>query len=136
MDTTHKVMNSCSTQMIQGNTIQLDDGNGPSGVRIGNLGNFNNSGIQVLEILLFCKICQRITKKKWLGSVSTLTNNPWETQKSSISPSSPHNPLYIVASLDGHHVDFKSFLTLVGEHYIDNFIINSRFSCDIIIFKN
>ena len=86
MDTAHKVMNSCSTQMIQGNTIQLDDGNGPSGVRIGNLGNFNNSGIQVLEILLFCKICQRITKKKWLGSVSTLTNNPWETQKSSISP--------------------------------------------------
>ena len=41
-------MNSCSIQMIQGNTIELDDSNGPSGVRIGNLGNFNNSGIQVL----------------------------------------------------------------------------------------
>ena len=38
--------------------------------------------------------------------------------------SSSHDLLHIAASLDGIRVDFKSLLTLVGEPYIDNFVIN------------
>lgn len=38
--------------------------------------------------------------------------------------SSPHDPLRVVTSLDGINVDFKSVSTLVGERYIDNFIID------------
>ena len=38
--------------------------------------------------------------------------------------SSHHDPLHVVASLDGICVDFKSLSTLVGECYIENFIIN------------
>lgn len=37
---------------------------------------------------------------------------------------SPHDPQHVTASLDGINVDFKYLLTLVGERYIDNFVIN------------
>ena len=41
-----------------------------------------------------------------------------------IFESSPHDPLHVVATLDGHHVDFKSLSTLVGECYIDTFVVS------------
>ena len=38
--------------------------------------------------------------------------------------SSPHDPPCVITSFDRIRVDFKSLSTLVGEHYIDNFIID------------
>ena len=116
MEAAHKVMNSCSTQMIQGNTIQLGDSNGPSGVRIGNLGNFNNSDIQVLS--RYCSIAK--LQQDYKDEMAWLSVNPDKQSLrdpeikdlSRIFQSSPHDPLYVVASLDGHHVDFKSLSTL------------------------
>ena len=124
----HKVMNSSSIQMIKGNTIELDDSNGPSGVRIGNLGNFNNSGIQVL--LKYCSIAK--LQHDYKEEMAWLSVNPDKQSLTDpeinylvrIFESSPHDPLHVVATLDGHHVDFKSLSTLVGERYIDNFVIN------------
>ena len=128
MEAARKVMNSCSTQMIQGHTIQLDDSNGPSGVRISNLGNFSNSGIQILS--RYCSVAK--LQQDYKQEMAWLSANPDKQSLSDpeinylsrIFESSPHDPLYVVASLDGHHVDFKSLSTLVGERYIDNFIIN------------
>ena len=130
MEAAHKVMNSCSTQMIQGNTTQLDDmwPNGPSGVRIGSLGNFSNSGIQVLSRDSSVAKLQQDYKEEmaWLSvnPDKQSLSNPEIKYLSRIFESSPHDPLYVVASLDGHHVHFKSLSTLVGERHIDNFIIN------------
>ena len=128
MEAARRVMNSCSTQMIQGNTIQLDDSNGPSGVRISNLGNFSDSGIQVLS--RYCSVAK--LQQDYKEEMAWLNVNPDKQSLSypeikylsRIFESSPHDPLYVVASLDRYHVDFKSLSTLVGERYIDNFIIN------------
>lgn len=105
---THKVMNSCSIQMIQGNTIELDDSNGPSRVRIGNLGNFNNRGIQVLS--KYCSVAklQQDYKEEMVGlSVNPdkqFLTDPEIKYLFRIFESSPHDPLHVVATLDGHHV--------------------------------
>ena len=128
MEVAHKVMNSCSTQMIQENTVELDDSNGPSGVRIGNLGNFTNSGIQVLS--KYCSVAK--LQQDYKEEMAWLSVNPNKQSLTDpeiqylfrIFESSPHDPQHVVATLDGHHVDFKSLSTLVGERYIDNFIIN------------
>ena len=112
----HKVMKSCSIQMIQGNTIELDDSNGPSGVRIGNLGNLNNRGIQVLS--KYCSVAklQQDYKEEMVGlSVNPdkqFLTDPEIKYLFRIFKSSPHDPLHVVATLDGHHVDFKSLSTL------------------------
>ena len=114
----HKVMKSCSIQMIQGNTIELDDSNGPSGVRIGNLGNFNDRGIQVLS--KYCSVAklQQDYKEEmaWLSvnPDKQFLTDPEIKHPFRIFKSSPHDPLHVVATLDGHHVDFKSFSTLHG----------------------
>ena len=102
MEAAHKVMNS----------IQLDDSNGPSGVRIGNLGTFSNSGIQVLSA--YCSVAK--LQQDYKQEMAWLSVNPGKQSLSDpeinslsrIFESSPHDPLYVVASLDGHHVDFKS----------------------------
>ena len=56
MTIAHKIMSTCSSQVIDANTIQLDDTDGPSGATIGTLGNFDDSGIEVL--LKYCSIAK------------------------------------------------------------------------------
>jgi len=48
MTLAHKIMSACS-QVTEENTIQWDDSDSPSGVKISQLGNFSDSGIQVLS---------------------------------------------------------------------------------------
>lgn len=123
-----KIIGACSSQVIKENTIQLDDSDGPSGVKIGNLGIFSDSGIQALS--RYCCIAKM--QQDYKEEMAWLSLNPDKnTLRDSeikylcnIFEQSPHDPLRVIVSLDGHHVDFKSLSTLVGERYIDNFIIN------------
>jgi len=48
MTLAHKIMSACS-QVTEENTIQWDDSDSPSGVKISQLRNFSDSGIQVLS---------------------------------------------------------------------------------------
>ena len=57
------IMSACHSQVTQENIAQLDESDGPSGIRINKLGNFSNNGIKVL--LRYCET----TRKKWLGLV-------------------------------------------------------------------
>lgn len=128
MNIAHKITSSSSSQVIQENTIQLDDSDDPTGVTIGNLGTFSNCGIQVL--LKYCSISKM--QQNFKQEMAWLSFNPDKDilKDSEIKffcnffKGSPHDPLHVVVSLDGLHVDFKSLSTLVGERYIDNFIIN------------
>ena len=124
----HKIISTCSSQVIDANTLQLDDSDGPSGVKIGTLGNFNTSGIDVL--LRYCSIANM--QHNFKEEMAWLHFNPdkYTLRETEIKflcsyfESSHHDPLHVVGSLDGICVDFKSFSTLVGERYIDNVIIN------------
>ena len=128
MTIAHKIISTCSAQLIDGNTIQLDDEDDPSGVKIGTLGNFDTTGIDIL--LRYCSIAKM--QHNFRDEMAWLHFNPdkfslGETEIKYLCTffeSSPHDPLRVVTSLDGVNVDFKSVSTLVGERYIDNFIID------------
>ena len=122
-----KIMSACS-QVTDGNTIQLDDGDSPSGVKIGQQGNFSDSGIQVLS--RYCSVARM--QQQYKEEMAWLNFNPDKhtigapeiKYLCSFFESSLHDPKHVVASLDGLFVDFKSLSTLVGQRYIDNFVIN------------
>ena len=128
MTIAHKIISTCSAQLIDGNTIQLDDEDDPSGVKIGTLGNFDTTGIDIL--LRYCSIAKM--QHNFRDEMAWLHFNPdkfslGETEIKYLCTffeSSPHDPLRVVTSLDGINVDFKSVSILVGERYIDNFIID------------
>lgn len=128
MEAACKAMNTCKIHVVQGNTLHLDDVGDPSDVVISNLGSFDDDGVKVL--LKFCSIAnmQREYKEEmaWLSanpSVLSLTDTEIKRIRKFFQ-SSPHDPNRVVASLGGHNVDFKSLSTLIGERYIDNFVIN------------
>ena len=123
-----QIINQCSVQVNDDNTIQLDDRQGPSGVTIGKIGRFSSHGIKVLS--RYCSVA----KMQWdyKNEISWLRFNPGTHSLTdaeinflcSFFKTSPHDPQRVVASLAGINVDFKSLSTLVGEPYIDNFVIN------------
>ena len=123
----HKIISTCSSQVIDTNTIHLDDSDGLSGVTIGTLGNFNSSGIDVpLKYCSLAKMQRNFKEMAWLH-FNPVKYTFRETEIKflcSFFENSPHDPLRVVASLEDIRVDFKSLSTLVGERYIDNFIIN------------
>ena len=123
-----EIMSACHSQVTQENTIQLYDRDGPSGIRIDKLGSFSNSSIEVLLRYDSIAKMQRDYQEEmaWLSfnqDNHTLADSEIKNLHSFFK-SSPHDPLHIVASLDGIYVDLKSLSTLVGEHFIDNFVIN------------
>lgn len=128
MEAARKIVDACQAKVVQGDTIQLNDHDDPSGVVIGNLGSFTTHGVRVL--LSFCHLASM--QREYNEEMSWLVSSP---DRRSLDDSeimrlrnflqnSPHDPQRVVASCDGQNVDFKSISTLVGERYIDNFAIN------------
>ena len=101
MEVAHKVRNSSPIQMVQRNTVELDDSNGPTGVRIGNLGNFTNSGIQGLSKYYKRRNKDYKEEMAWLSVIpdkQSLTD-PEIKYLFRIFESSPHDPQHVVATL-------------------------------------
>ena len=51
-----KITSACSSQVLKEDVIQLDDNNGPNGVKIGNIGIFSDIGIQALS--RYCSVAK------------------------------------------------------------------------------
>jgi len=125
-----ELMNTCRSQIANGNVVHLDDSGDPLGVTMGHLGTFDSEGIKVLEAYCSVKNMQRDYKEEMLWLISknqSYANDIDEKdieQLRDVFQSSLFDPMRVIVSLDSISIDFKSLSTLVGERYIDNFVIN------------